>query len=61
VIFATYSSLIGESRAAGSNQHTSGARDGKAERRRHIYDTRLRQLLQWCGKDFDGLVNNYSC
>ncbi|XP_048582469.1 protein strawberry notch homolog 1-like [Nematostella vectensis] len=39
VIFATYSSLIGESQ---SNQ-------GK-------YNTRLKQLLHWCGSDFEGVI-----
>jgi len=39
VIFATYSSLIGES-------HDSQAK----------YHTRLKQLLHWCGDDFDGPV-----
>ena len=38
VIFATYSSLIGESQTRGK------------------CDTRLKQLLKWCGKDFDGPV-----
>lgn len=39
VIFATYSSLIGESQAKGK------------------YRTRLKQLLHWAGKDFDGIVS----
>lgn len=39
VIFATYSSLIGESQSGGK------------------YNTRLKQLLKWCGKDFDGCVS----
>lgn len=39
VIFATYSSLIGES-------HTSNNK----------YRTRLKQLLHWCGEDFDGVI-----
>uniref|UniRef100_A0A0N5CB49 AAA_34 domain-containing protein n=1 Tax=Strongyloides papillosus TaxID=174720 RepID=A0A0N5CB49_STREA len=39
VIFATYSSLIGECRTAKSK-----------------YRTRLKQLLQWFGPDFDGLI-----
>lgn len=39
VIFATYSSLIGES-------HTSSNK----------YRTRLKQLLHWCGEDFDGVI-----
>ncbi|XP_063396548.1 protein strawberry notch homolog 1-like [Mytilus trossulus] len=38
VIFATYSSLIGESQSGGK------------------YNTRLKQLLKWCGKDFDGCI-----
>ncbi|XP_033748183.1 protein strawberry notch homolog 1-like isoform X1 [Pecten maximus] len=38
VIFATYSSLIGESQTGGK------------------YKTRLKQLLKWCGKDFDGCI-----
>uniref|UniRef100_A0A8C9IIP0 Protein strawberry notch homolog 1 n=1 Tax=Piliocolobus tephrosceles TaxID=591936 RepID=A0A8C9IIP0_9PRIM len=38
VIFATYSSLIGESQ--------SGSK----------YKTRLKQLLHWCGDDFDGVI-----
>ncbi|PKU35411.1 hypothetical protein llap_14286 [Limosa lapponica baueri] len=37
VIFATYSSLIGESQSGGK------------------YKTRLKQLLHWCGEDFDGV------
>jgi hypothetical protein len=41
VIFATYSSLIGESRV---EDQQSGSR------------TRLKQLIQWCGKDFDGVI-----
>lgn len=48
VIFATYSSLIGESQSGGK------------------YKTRLKQLLHWCGDDFDGVVssnreNRYVC
>ena len=39
IIFATYSSLIGES-------HTSNNK----------YRTRLKQLLHWCGEDFDGVI-----
>lgn len=39
VIFATYSSLIGESQSGGK------------------YKTRLKQLLHWCGEDFDGVVS----
>ena len=38
VIFATYSSLIGESQSSGK------------------YKTRLKQLLKWCGKDYDGVI-----
>lgn len=38
VIFATYSSLIGESQSGGK------------------YKTRLKQLLHWCGDDFDGCI-----
>ncbi|XP_077867871.1 protein strawberry notch homolog 1-like [Saccoglossus kowalevskii] len=40
VIFATYSSLIGESQSNSNNK----------------YRTRLKQLLQWCGEDFDGCI-----
>ncbi|KAH0549995.1 protein strawberry notch isoform X2 [Cotesia glomerata] len=40
VIFSTYSALIGES------SQSSGAK----------YKSRLKQLLQWCGDDFDGLI-----
>lgn len=40
VIFSTYSALIGESSQSGGNK----------------YKTRLKQLLQWCGEDFDGPV-----
>ncbi|OWK14146.1 hypothetical protein Celaphus_00000378, partial [Cervus elaphus hippelaphus] len=39
VIFATYSSLIGESQSGGK------------------YKTRLKQLLHWCGDDFDGVIS----
>ena len=39
VIFATYSSLIGESHSGGK------------------YKTRFKQLLKWCGKEFDGVVS----
>ncbi|KAK3589794.1 hypothetical protein CHS0354_015798 [Potamilus streckersoni] len=38
VIFATYSSLIGESHSGGK------------------YKTRFKQILKWCGKDFDGVI-----
>ncbi|KAG7480982.1 hypothetical protein MATL_G00061980 [Megalops atlanticus] len=38
VIFATYSSLIGESQSGGK------------------YKTRFKQLLHWCGPDFDGVI-----
>ncbi|XP_031433049.1 protein strawberry notch homolog 1 isoform X2 [Clupea harengus] len=38
VIFATYSSLIGESQSGGK------------------YKTRFKQLLHWCGDDFDGCI-----
>ena len=41
VMYATYSALIGESQG--------GAQDSK-------YKTRLKQLLQWCGEDFDGCI-----
>ncbi|XP_053689693.1 protein strawberry notch isoform X1 [Sabethes cyaneus] len=40
VIFGTYSALIGESQSV-----TIGK-----------YKTRLKQLLQWCGDDFDGVI-----
>jgi hypothetical protein len=39
VIFATYSSLIGESQTSTNK-----------------YRTRLKQLLHWCGEDFDGVI-----
>lgn len=39
MIFATYSSLIGESQSGGK------------------YKTRFKQLLHWCGDDFDGVVS----
>ncbi|XP_077164291.1 protein strawberry notch homolog 1 isoform X1 [Paroedura picta] len=38
VVFATYSSLIGESQSGGK------------------YKTRLKQLLHWCGDEFDGVI-----
>ncbi|XP_067253504.1 protein strawberry notch homolog 1 isoform X1 [Chanodichthys erythropterus] len=38
VIFATYSSLIGESQSGGK------------------YKTRFKQLLHWCGDEFDGVI-----
>jgi P-loop containing NTP hydrolase pore-1 len=41
VIFSTYSALIGESNTTASN--------GK-------YKSRLKQLLAWCGEDFDGCI-----
>ncbi|XP_058836760.1 protein strawberry notch isoform X2 [Topomyia yanbarensis] len=40
VIFGTYSALIGESQSVASGK----------------YKTRLKQLLQWCGEDFDGVI-----
>lgn len=40
VLFSTYSSLIGESQGS-----------AKAK-----YKTRLKQIVHWCGKDFDGVV-----
>ncbi|XP_053328196.1 protein strawberry notch homolog 1 isoform X2 [Spea bombifrons] len=43
VIFATYSSLIGESQSGGK------------------YKTRLKQLLHWCGEDFDGVIVYDEC
>ena len=39
VVFATYSSLIGESQG------------------QEKYNTRMSQLLNWCGHDFDGVVS----
>ncbi|XP_059054768.1 protein strawberry notch [Achroia grisella] len=39
VVFATYSSLIGETQSSATK-----------------YRSRLKQLLQWCGEDFDGLI-----
>ncbi|KAF7636928.1 hypothetical protein Mgra_00003667 [Meloidogyne graminicola] len=42
IIFATYSSLIGESRI-----------DGQKGSECH---TRLKQIVQWCGRDFDGVI-----
>lgn len=39
VVFATYSSLIGET----ASNNTK-------------YRSRLKQLLQWCGEDFDGVI-----
>jgi hypothetical protein len=41
VIFSTYSSLIGESRMDGQKNGCH---------------TRLNQLIQWCGRDFDGVI-----
>lgn len=41
VIFATYSSLIGESQQVNTKKK---------------YNTRMKQLLQWLGKDFDGII-----
>ncbi|KAJ7378733.1 Protein strawberry notch 1 [Desmophyllum pertusum] len=38
VVFATYSSLIGESQSSGK------------------YNTRMSQLLQWCGSEYDGVI-----
>ncbi|XP_054548981.1 protein strawberry notch homolog 2 isoform X3 [Talpa occidentalis] len=38
ILFATYSSLIGESQAGGQHR------------------TRIRQILEWCGEDFDGVI-----
>ncbi|XP_067034175.1 protein strawberry notch homolog 1-like [Acropora muricata] len=38
VVFATYSSLIGESQG------------------QEKYNTRMSQLLNWCGHDFDGVI-----
>uniref|UniRef100_A0A674A7T2 Protein strawberry notch homolog 1 n=1 Tax=Salmo trutta TaxID=8032 RepID=A0A674A7T2_SALTR len=43
VIFATYSSLIGESQSGGK------------------YKTRFKQLLHWCGEDFDGVIVYDEC
>ncbi|XP_058458081.1 protein strawberry notch isoform X3 [Malaya genurostris] len=40
VIFGTYSALIGESQSVATGK----------------YKTRLKQLLQWCGEDFDGVI-----
>ncbi|VDL82627.1 unnamed protein product [Schistocephalus solidus] len=40
VLFSTYSSLIGESQGS-----------AKAK-----YKTRLKQIVHWCGKDFDGVI-----
>ncbi|KAL4705853.1 hypothetical protein ACJJTC_019288, partial [Scirpophaga incertulas] len=40
VVFCTYSALIGEAGAASAAK----------------YRSRLKQLLQWCGPDFDGLI-----
>ncbi|KAL5109819.1 hypothetical protein TcWFU_001472 [Taenia crassiceps] len=40
VLFSTYSSLIGESQGG-----------AKAK-----YKTRLKQIVHWCGKDFDGVI-----
>ena len=42
VMYATYSALIGESQGAASK----GSK----------YKTRLKQLLNWCGEDFDGPI-----
>ncbi|KAG8519186.1 Protein strawberry notch-2 [Galemys pyrenaicus] len=39
ILFATYSSLIGESQAGGQHR------------------TRIRQILEWCGEAFDGVVS----
>lgn len=40
VIFSTYSALIGESNSTQGNK----------------YKSRLKQILQWCGEDFDGCI-----
>lgn len=40
VIFSTYSSLISGTKAAGAGR----------------LNTRLKQLVDWCGKDFDGAI-----
>lgn len=57
VIFATYSSLIGESRAAPSGKK-GRPMDGEMESRKSssVCNTRLRQLVQWCGQEFDGVI-----
>ncbi|CRK86966.1 CLUMA_CG000782, isoform A [Clunio marinus] len=40
IVFSTYSAMIGE-----SNNRDAGK-----------YKSRLKQLLQWCGEDFDGVI-----
>ncbi|KAI6213229.1 hypothetical protein M3Y94_00125800 [Aphelenchoides besseyi] len=49
VIFTTYSSLICEPR----QKETT---DGEAKTNNHRLSSRLAQLVQWCGEDFDGLI-----
>lgn len=41
IIFATYSSLISETKSSG---------------RSSVKNSRLEQLLDWCGSDYDGLI-----
>jgi hypothetical protein len=50
VIFSTYSSLIGESR------QTASSYDEENMPVKQGYQNRLRQLIQWCGQDFDGVI-----
>lgn len=45
VIFSTYSSLVGEMRIKETNVVNSNR-----------ISSRLEQLIQWCGEDFDGLI-----
>uniref|UniRef100_A0A183BL61 Protein strawberry notch n=1 Tax=Globodera pallida TaxID=36090 RepID=A0A183BL61_GLOPA len=51
VIFSTYSSLIGESRAQSKGGQKSANDDCNSSN-----NTRLRQLVQWCGREFDGVI-----
>jgi hypothetical protein len=44
VIFSTYSSLI------------SGTNRGKAGGKQNVNNSRIEQLIDWCGADYDGLI-----
>ncbi|KAL3107892.1 hypothetical protein niasHT_019893 [Heterodera trifolii] len=64
VIFATYSSLIGESRRGGTAKSgksadadgNDGIANGTKAATTAACNTRLRQLVQWCGREFDGVI-----
>lgn len=58
--YAKISSAINGNVKKGVVFSTYSALIGETQSSTTKYRTRLKQLLQWCGEDFDGLVSFYN-